>query len=79
MHSGHGCTQGVDDVDVAAMGYAQLHGGVSPTSAMQVEGDRCPPAQCPKPLLARSNLVGLSSVSCLQLWHSGVANKCLSP
>lgn len=28
--------QGVDDTDVAAMGYAQLHGGVSPTAAMQV-------------------------------------------
>lgn len=28
--------QGVDDADVAAMGYAQLHGGVSPTAAMQV-------------------------------------------
>ena len=30
--------QGVDDTDVAAMGYAQLHGGVSPTAAMQVNG-----------------------------------------
>ena len=28
--------QGVDDADVAAMGYAQLHTGISPTSAMQV-------------------------------------------
>ncbi len=28
--------QGVDDADVAAMGYAQLHTGISPSSAMQV-------------------------------------------
>ena len=37
------CVQGVGDAEVAAAGYAQLHEGISPTTAMAVSL----PGQCP--------------------------------
>ena len=39
--------QGMDDTEVAAMGYAELNEGISPTSALEVCAQPAGTSQCP--------------------------------
>ena len=42
-----GMVQGMDDTEVAAMGYAELNEGISPTSALEVCAQPAATSQCP--------------------------------